>query len=201
MDETKTRPTHYKKVIPSKISLLPPIKNKESRSYESQIVYDKDLDLVIQTPGIVFNENAGSMKFSFSEEKSPEFCLFLSELRESVVNTLVAKSESFFKGKIFSYEEILDRFNELYVETLQGSDVNYNKMSNFFIENAGDSETLPGNKSQCILKFEKIIFDKSKITLSARILKFKALYKQKFSVAEECIFEDDSCEAENDELC
>lgn len=194
-----TKTTYYKKVVPSRISLLPPIKNTTDKTYESQILYDKDSDLVVQSPVLEFKNVP--VCFLFSEEKYPEFCLFLAELRESVINTLVAKSESFFKGKAFSYEEISARFQGLY-KNCEDSDKGLSK-SNFIIETCETEGSVEQKKVQCILKFEKIIFKKSEIFLHSRILKTKENNgKKKFAVSEDCVFEDtDDLFCENDELC
>lgn len=195
-----TKTTYYKKVVPSRISLLPPIKNTVTKAYESQVLYDKDMDLVVQSPILDFKNDP--VYFLFSEEKYPEFCLFLSELRESIINTLVSKSESFFKGKVFSYDEISARFPGLY----KNCDIGDGSISrsNFIIDFNAAEDSFEQKKVQCILKFEKIIFKKSEIILHSRILKTKEVYgKKKFSVSEECVFEDDADDffCENDDLC
>lgn len=192
----------YKKVIPSKISLMPPIKNSDSGCYESVVIYGGNKDLLVQTPSMSVDYTSGALDFSYSEEKFPQFSLFLTELRECVIENLFAKSEIFFRGKKFSREDLDSRISQFFYPS---ENKKYNLL-NFKV--SGEVKNIQDDlgdhsKFTCILKIEKIIFNKHKVILESRIMKHKISNKQKFTISDECALGDDCSDTvnEDDELC
>ncbi len=186
----------YKKLVPSEIQLLPPVKN--AKVYKSGIIYNEaSEDLVVQTPRVKVTKNENdSFNLKFSMIKKGEFLTFLEELEEKIVSIIHKKSEIFFNGKTFSEIEIRDSLKSTFSLSNDGI-VSVNNVvfdSNLKILDSFSEELLGqdlNDDSICtaILKFDSVSFIKNSININVRLLRLKKCFEK--GKVEDCIFEDD----------
>lgn len=164
------RPFNYKKIVPSKIDILSPLKCGKNK-YRSAIVYNGESDLTIQTPKCHFKE--GTL---YVDSKKKEFLIFLEELLNTVLNTVHSKSVFFFNGKEFDKETIGKSLTQFYK-------VNDGKIEIFGVT----MDVVPGYDTfKAILKIDEILFDRDIISIKANILATQEVKKEDL---DDCVFE------------